>query len=104
MAACKETTGQVRCELPHGNGGRMRIVNQTRDKAARDLAELAGRHFTDHPGSYTYADGDPAPGELMAIRWNSYTVMVIQLNDEEPLLFPTANLGLPDLPRMGGMS
>ena len=78
----------------------MRIVNQTRDKAARDLAELAARYWLANPGTYTYADGDPAAGELLAIRWNSYTVMVVQLNDEEPLLFETQTLIGAYLPRM----
>ena len=80
----------------------MRIVNPSRDHAAQHFATAAAEYFKNDPKAYTYADGDPKAGMFLAIRWNSYTVMVVELAEQEPLLFPTSMLIGCDLPKMEG--
>lgn len=61
----------------------MTIINLEKNKEADDFAKKAAEHFRDNPPHFTYAESDPAPGHLFAIRWNPYTVLVIRLHDEE---------------------
>lgn len=79
----------------------MRIINITNEKENAEFAEKAANHFRAHAQSFTYADGDPTAGELMAIRWNPFTVLIIQLSaDFCPLLYPTAQFFPGDLPEL----
>lgn len=59
----------------------MRIVNFTQDKEARDFAAKACICFKENPSYYVYTHGDPEAGKLMAVRWNSFTVLVVKLDD-----------------------
>lgn len=78
----------------------MRVVNIASDQKVHDFAKKAAEEFAAHPTYYTYAESDPKPGELFAIRWNSYTVLVLRLDDDfEPACYPTHQLIGSDLPK-----
>lgn len=79
----------------------MRLVDIRKDMRAADFARAAAQHFAAHPSFYTYADGDPKPGELMAVRWNSFTVLVLEVGEDfEPSLYDTGALGVGRLPNL----
>jgi len=65
------------------------------------FAEKATKHFNDHPQSFTFAKDDPKAGELMAIRWNPYTVMIIRLHEDfDPQLYSVHQFIKTDLPKL----
>lgn len=79
----------------------MTIIDISRDKEAADFAQKAAEDFRDHPNHYTYAEGDPKAGEFFAIRWNSFTVLVVRLHEDEQVrLYTTHQLIKSDLPRL----
>ena len=83
----------------------MRIVNIEKEVAQANFALRAAKAMQDNPRLYTFADSDPTPGELLAIRWNPYTVLVIKLDEAHiPSLYPTqdANMIKADLPPLQG--
>jgi hypothetical protein len=83
----------------------MRIVNIDEDAQQAAFAKLAAEAMSQNPRLYTFAEGDPSPGELFAIRWNPFTVLVLKLDDEHiPALYPTqnANMIMADLPPLKG--
>ena len=83
----------------------MRIVNIEEEKKQADFALRAAKAMKDNPRLYTFADSDPTPGKLLAIRWNPYTVLVIKLDESHvPSLYPTqdANMIKSDLPPLQG--
>jgi hypothetical protein len=64
----------------------MTTVNVEQQQEEAEFARKATEHFRDHASHYTYADGDPKPGELFAIRWNSFAIIVIRLSSEHEVL------------------
>lgn len=81
----------------------MRIVYTSHEQEQARFAEEAANYFRENPHSFTYADGDPEAGELFAIRWNSFTVLVVRLaEDFEPLCYPTVQFFSGDLPPLKG--
>lgn len=79
----------------------MKIINIANEKKNAEFAEKAANHFRNNAQSYTYADDDPTAGELMAIRWNPFTVLIIRLSDDfEPRAYTTAQFFIGDLPRL----
>ncbi|MCJ7409533.1 hypothetical protein LPQ06_28485, partial [Klebsiella pneumoniae] len=66
------------------------------------FAERAAMHFADHPEHWTYADGNPEAGELLALRWGllDRAVLVLRVSDEEPVIY--ADLVHAALARCGG--
>jgi hypothetical protein len=79
----------------------MRIVDISKEKEAHDFAECATRYFAENPSCFTYANGDPTPGEFFAIRWNSFTVLVVRLDESfVPACYPTYQFIKADLPRL----
>lgn len=72
----------------------MKIINPRQDAESQAFAKKAADTFRDKPELFTYADGDPVAGELFAIRWNPFTVLVIRLHgDFEPECHSVYNLG-----------
>jgi hypothetical protein len=81
----------------------MRIVFTHREKENEAFAAKAADWFKNNPKCYTYAEGDPKPGCLFAIRWNPYTVLIVKLDEEfEPLCYPTVQFFTGDLPPLVG--
>jgi len=81
----------------------MRIVSITASKKEQDFAQKAVEYMSTHPSSYTYADGYPKAGELLAIRWNPFTVLVIMLDEvHEPACYRTYDFIRKDLPPLKG--
>jgi hypothetical protein len=79
----------------------MRVVSLSKEQDAADFARKAAMDFSENPKHYTYSEGDPQPGELFAIRWNSFAVLVFRLSDDmEPSCYPTHDLIGKDLPPM----
>jgi len=81
----------------------MRVVSITNQVHEAAFAKRAAAHFAKNPRHYTYAEHDPEPGKLLAIRWNSFTVLVVTLADDHvPALYPTHDLIQSDLPPLQG--
>lgn len=77
----------------------MIVVDIHQQAAALELAKEAAKHFAANPANYTYAKDNPRQGELLAIRWNRYTVLVVRIDDTfVPSLYPTNAMGIPELP------
>lgn len=69
----------------------MNIIYHRDEVAQASFAKAAAKHFYENPKSYTYALADPAPGELLAIRWNNCTVLIVRLSESHtPALYPTS--------------
>jgi hypothetical protein len=83
----------------------MRSIRICSQEESAVFARKASEHFRDNPRAYTFAEGDPVAGELMAIRWNSFAVLLIRLSeDSEPSIYATAQFFPGDLPPLqGGM-
>jgi len=77
-------------------------VNVRVQQNCADFAKQAAEYFRDNPSSYTFADGNPIPGELLAIRWNTLAVLVIRLAEEQPLCYPVWQFIKQDLPKLKG--
>lgn len=75
-------------------------VNIENQREMNAFAEKAATDFRDHPKHYTFADGDPKEGELLAIRWNSIAVLVVRLGEMKPHIYPVHQLIGKDLPPM----
>lgn len=79
----------------------MRIVDITAQEKEARFAKKATKDFDKNQTHFTFADGDPEAGKLLAIRWNPYTVLVIKLDPEhEPAcysIYPTLDHDLPKL-------
>lgn len=79
----------------------MTLINIQKDKECAEFARAAAECFRDHPYCFTYAVGDPKPGCLFAIRWNSFTVMVVRLDDEDLVrLYGSHDLIQQELPKL----
>ena len=79
----------------------MRLVSVALEEAQANFAKEAATQFAAKPQQYTYAEGDPKPGMLLAIRWNSCTVLVVMLDEEhEPSLYPVGPFIGRDLPQL----
>ncbi len=80
----------------------MRVIDRAKTEKSHAFAEKAAAHFQANAWAFTFADGDPVQGELFAIRWNPYTVLVVELSaDFEPECHSIYQLGLhTDLPRL----
>ena len=77
----------------------MRQVIISQQLEADEFAKKATEFFAINDWAYTYADGDPTPGELFAIRWNTMAVSVVRLcPDTEPLLYTSHQFIGGDLP------
>jgi hypothetical protein len=64
----------------------MLSVDVEKQQQEAEFARKATEHFLANANHYTYADGDPKPGQLFAIRWNSFAIIVVRLDDEAPVL------------------
>lgn len=64
----------------------MITVDIAQQQEEAEFARKATEHFRDHSNCYTYADGDPTPGELFAIRWNSFAIIVVRLSADHSVL------------------
>jgi len=64
----------------------MITVNIRQQQEESEFARKATEHFRDHANCYTYAEGDPTPGELFAIRWNSFAIIVVRLSADHAVL------------------
>lgn len=80
----------------------MKLVNPEKDATTLAFAKKAAEYFAADPACFTYASGDPTPGELFAVRWNPHTVLVLELSSVDvPLLYSVFDLGLKeDLPKL----
>lgn len=79
----------------------MKIIHISEEQENAKFAEEAANHFKSYPTSFTYAESDPTPGKLFAIRWNSSTVLIVKLHEDfEPLGYPTRQFFREDLPRL----
>jgi len=61
--------------------------------ALSEFAERAARSMENNKDIYTYSDGQPAPGQLLALRWGlgNDCVLVVRLDDDfEPVNFQQA--------------
>lgn len=77
----------------------MRIISIHQNKEEEGFAQKAIEAMRDNPKLYTYAEGDPSAGRLLAIRWNPFTVLVVKLDEaHEPALYPTHDFIGDDLP------
>jgi hypothetical protein len=87
----------------------MRIVDPQRDASLLAFAKRAHAHFAECPNHYSYTDqverpddglayAAIRPGELLALRWNEVTVLVLRVSDvDEVLLYDESSLQ----PKMG---
>ena len=79
----------------------MRIVDVEGQEKEAQFAETAMKNFDKHPEKFTFAEEDPAAGELLAIRWNPHTVLVVKLaKKHEPAcysVYPTLDHDFPKL-------
>lgn len=81
----------------------MKIIYISQEQENAKFAELAANEFKKNAKLYTFAESDPKPGKLMAIRWNPFTVLIIKLDEEyEPLAYPTSQFFQGDLPPLIG--
>tara|TARA_R110000868_G_scaffold130260_4_gene339867 strand:- start:1096 stop:1359 length:264 start_codon:yes stop_codon:yes gene_type:complete len=81
----------------------MRIISITNTKEEQDFAKRAIEEMAKNDRHYTYADGDPKPGCLFAIRWNPFTVLVVKLDDShEPSCYPVNQFIGKDFPPLKG--
>lgn len=66
-----------------------RVVYMDRQEEIIDFAKRAAACFAEHPEFWTYADGDPTPGKLLALRWGLHgrAVLVCRLDDCDPMIF-----------------
>ena len=64
----------------------MQSVNVDTQMEQAKFAAAATEYFKEYPQCSTYAVGDPTPGELLAIRWNCMSVIVVKLDPETPVL------------------
>lgn len=79
----------------------MKVINLTQMKASEAFARKAAEHFKSHPTHYTYSEGDPKAGELFAVRWNDFTVLVVKLDEAyEPECWPCVQFVGGDLPKL----
>lgn len=79
----------------------MTIIDIERQRDEAEFARRAVEDFRDNPRHYTFAECDPEPGKLLAIRWNSFSILVIRLSDEHPVLnYGTHQFIQADLPPM----
>jgi hypothetical protein len=77
----------------------MRIVNPSAEKEEADFARRATEAMNANPRLYTWAEDDPKPGEMLAIRWNPFTVLILRLDGEHvPALYSTSYFIAGDLP------
>jgi len=77
----------------------MTIVNIETDKEAAEFARRASENFRDNPKYYTFSDGDPECGQLFAIRWNSFAVLVVRLHEDTPVrVYPIHQFNIKDFP------
>jgi hypothetical protein len=73
-----------------------RIVRIAEEQDLTDFAKRAALAFQDNPAQYSYSEAVDRPGEgtdlhaedLLALRWNSMSVLVCRLSDFEPRLYP----------------
>lgn len=71
----------------------MRIVDPVKDKEWHKFAAKAHEHFVKNPKTYSFAEGYPTAGKLLALQWNEFTVMVFMIEDaEEVLLYDILDL------------
>lgn len=81
----------------------MRIVSVAKTGEEIAFARRAVTHLSEHPSHYTFAEGDPAPGGLFAIRWNPFTVLVVKLDETHiPACYPVHEFIAKDLPPLQG--
>lgn len=79
----------------------MTIVDIKKDQDAADFARAATHHFNSNPQSFTYAKADPTPGELLAIRWNPFTVLVLRIHEEDMIrLYSVYDFITTNLPKL----
>jgi hypothetical protein len=68
----------------------MRHVYPTELRDEMAFAERAAASFAENPTHWTFAGGDPEPGQLLALRWGlgNDCVLVVKLDAEhEPTLY-----------------
>lgn len=73
----------------------MKLINLTKQKETTQFAKQANEYFKQHSMMYSYGvEHPPAPGDLIALRWNSETVAVLRIADESDavLAFDTHEL------------
>jgi hypothetical protein len=81
----------------------MRVVSPNLDAEELAFAKLAAEKMRDNPRWYTFAEDDPEPGGLLAIRWNAFTVLVVRIDGESmPALYSTSHLIACDFPPLKG--
>lgn len=79
----------------------MTIVNIEQQQEENDFARKATEHFRDNAKCYTYAEGDPTPGKLFAIRWNSFAIAVVRLSEDHTVLnYPVRQFIQQDFPKL----
>lgn len=64
----------------------MRTVRPHEDKEWHEFAKKARSYFEEHPTIYSYADGLPAAGKLLALNWNTYSVLVLMVDENAEVL------------------
>lgn len=66
-----------------------RLVNMADEIERMAFANRAGLHFADHPKHWTFAEGDPEAGELLALRWGLHgrAVLVLRVAEEVPVIY-----------------
>lgn len=84
-----------------------RIVYVSEDRRIHEFAERATKMMQEHPYMRTYSEDEKQnqteilPGDLLAIRWNACTVLVLKVDEGfNPLLFPTIQFIGSDLPEL----
>ena len=81
----------------------MRTVNVQQQEEEADFAKRACRAFAENPKIYTFTDGDVKAGELLAIRWNTNTALILKLDDcFIPACYPCRQFAIPSLPPLIG--
>ncbi len=79
----------------------MKVVNLTQIRASEAFVRKAAEHFNSHPSHYTYSEGDPKAGELFAVRWNAFTVLLVKLDEGfEPECWPSVQFVGTDFPKL----
>lgn len=66
----------------------MKHVWLSEEEARQAFAKKAAQHFAKNPGHWTYADGPPTCGELLALRWGGGDdcVVVLKVDETSPVV------------------
>ncbi|QYW06526.1 hypothetical protein uan_114 [Pseudomonas phage UAntarctica] len=66
----------------------MRMSRLEEEVERQEFAKTAAKHFAENPNHWTYAKGNPTPGEWLALRWGGGNdcVVVLRVSATDPIV------------------